>query len=234
MLDVLYHDDTLIAVNKPAGMIVHRGWSQDDVTVCDIVRDSIVHRPIFAVHRLDRGTSGVLLLALDSQTCRSLQSSLRDATCRKRYLALVRGRMTTELKLDHAVRKRGTNERYDAITEFQPLAVGDRFSLVEARPLTGRQHQIRRHLKHLSHPVVGDVRYGKGDINRFFRNEFDFQRMALHCLTIDLVYPRPESSGAAQTLTFTAPLPEQFVIILKKLDLWRPELKQLTGSQDIS
>ena len=221
-VEVLYSDDHLIAVNKPAGMIVHRGWGQDAVTVCDVVRDEIAHRPVFAVHRLDRGTSGVLLLALDSSTCRELQGQLNLPTCRKRYMALVRGRMEPSLRLDHPVRKRGTDERYDAVTEFTTLAFNDRFSLVEARPLTGRQHQIRRHLKHLSHPVVGDVPFGKGDINRYFRSEFDFQRMALHCLRIDLNYP---PGSISEPLTIIAPMPIEFASLLKQLALWQPELE---------
>jgi tRNA pseudouridine65 synthase len=185
-LSVLYQDEFMIAVCKPSGMIVHRGWDNDPVTAADIVRDQIVKAPVFAAHRLDRGTSGVLLFALDAETARILQKQNEAAEFKKRYLALVRGPMKEACILDHAIPKEKHHVRVPAITEFTPISHVDRWSLVEARPITGRLHQIRRHLKHLSHPVVGDVRYGKGDINRFFRETYDLNRLALHAFELSL------------------------------------------------
>jgi len=186
---IIYKDEYLVAVNKPSGMIVHRGWDNDAVTVADIVRDKIVGAPVHAVHRLDRGTSGVLIFALDAETTRFLQKQFTSDKICKKYIALVRGPMREPCVLDHAIPNRNDGERVPAITKFRPLAHLHRWTLLEAIPLTGRLHQIRRHLKHLGHPVVGDVRYGKGDVNRFFRNHFNLSRMALHCYEIVVETP---------------------------------------------
>lgn len=183
-LDVIYRDDRLIAVNKPSGTIVHRGWGLDDVTVYDIIRDQIIGAPVYALHRLDRGTSGVLLFALDSDAARIMQANLDAAEVRKTYVALVRGPMREACTVNHAIKQREKDERIDAVTEFEPVEHVDRWSLIHARPITGRTHQIRLHLKHLSHPIVGDVRYGKGDINRHFRETYNLHRMALHCRSL--------------------------------------------------
>lgn len=189
-IDVLYRSDTLIAVAKPAGMLVHRGWAQDDVTVADIVRDDVVGAQVHAIHRLDRGTSGVLLFALDPETAKNLQEMLPDpARFQKEYIALVRGPMRQPCVLDYAIPKKPGGARVDALTEFTPLLHKDRWTLVEARPRTGRLHQIRRHLKHLSHPIIGDVLYGKGPINRFFRETYGLTRMALHAKKVVLTLP---------------------------------------------
>lgn len=179
-LRVLHRDENLIAVDKPAGMIVHRGWDKDPVTVADIVRDKIVGHQVFAVHRLDRGTSGVLLFALNKESARKMQDLFNCGGVIKKYIALVRGHLKEEIFVDHPIKQREKDDRIDARTRFIPVEIFERCSLVEAYPETGRQHQIRRHLKHLSHPIVGDVRYGKGDVNRHFRETFGFARMALH------------------------------------------------------
>lgn len=200
-LPVLYRDEHMIAVSKPSGMIVHRGWDNDPITASDIVRDDIVHAQVFAAHRLDRATSGVLLFALDADTARNLQKQMEEGGFQKRYLALVRGPMKEGCLLDHPIPKEKYHVRVPAITQFIPIAHKDRWSLVEARPKTGRLHQIRRHLKHLSHPIVGDVRYGKGDVNRFFRETHGLNRMALHALELTLRNVYDES------ITIHAPLP---------------------------
>lgn len=189
MLDVLFENVHLIAVAKPSGMVVHRGWADDAITAADVVRDEIVKAPVHAVHRLDRGTSGVLLFAKNSDSARTMQELMTQPTFEKRYLALVRGPMLDPCLLDHAITQREQEGRIDAVTEFIPLAHSDRWSLVEARPHTGRVHQIRKHLKHLSHPIVGDVRYGKGDVNRFFREHYNLNRLALHCSIIQFEHP---------------------------------------------
>ncbi|MBX9951177.1 MAG: tRNA pseudouridine(65) synthase TruC [Candidatus Obscuribacterales bacterium] len=212
-LPVLYRDEFMIAVGKPSGMIVHRGWDNDPVTASDIVRDDIVHAQVFAAHRLDRATSGVLLFALDAQTARNLQKQMEAGGFQKRYLALVRGPMKEGCLLDHPIPKEKYHVRVPAITEFIPIAHKDRWSLVEARPKTGRLHQIRRHLKHLSHPIVGDVRYGKGDVNRFFRENYGLNRMALHALELTL------KNSYDEIITIQAPLPADLTEPLDKLDI---------------
>jgi tRNA pseudouridine65 synthase len=210
----LYRDECLLAINKPAGMVVHRGWAEDAVTISDLVRDRIIGAPVFAVHRLDRGTSGVLLFALNADSARLMQAEFQNGGARKTYLALVRGPFRESCVLDHPVPRCKGGERIPAITEFTPLAHSDRWSLVEARPLTGRMHQIRRHLKHLSCPIIGDVRYGKGKINQFFREQYGLTRMALHALEMRIKHPD------GRELHLQAPIPDDLSAPLRKLGIW--------------
>ncbi len=220
-LQVLYRDESIIAVNKPSGMIVHRGLDKDPVTVADILRDEIVKAKVFAAHRLDRGTSGVLLFALNPDAARNLQKQIEAGQVQKRYLALVRGPMKEGCVVDHSITKVKQNERVPAVTEFIPLAHKDRWSLVEARPLTGRQHQIRKHLKHLSHPIVGDVLYGKGDINRFFRETYKLNRMALHALALTI------KNGYDEIINIEAPIPKDLAEPLERLGISNPHNRLL-------
>lgn len=220
---MIYRDQFIVAVNKPSGMIVHRGYDRDPLTVADIVRDQIVGDPVHALHRLDRGTSGVLVFALDAETARYFQEQLHQRSVKKRYLTLVRGPMKEGCVLDHAIPNKKDGDRVDAVSEFRPLSHAGRWSLVEALPHTGRLHQIRRHLKHLSHHVVGDVRYGKGDVNRFFRDNHAFNRLALHCF--ELTLPLPDSKA----VTLSAPIPEDFSNLLISMGLFpKSEFKSLT------
>ncbi len=209
----MYRDESIIAVSKPSGMIVHRGLDKDPVTVADILRDEIVKAKVFAAHRLDRGTSGVLLFALNPNAARNLQKQIEAGQVQKRYIALVRGPMKESCVVDHAITKVKHHERVPAVTEFIPLAHKDRWSLVEARPLTGRQHQIRKHLKHLSHPIVGDVLYGKGDINRFFRENYNLNRMALHALALTI------KNGYDEIIDIQAPIPKDLAEPLERLGI---------------
>ncbi len=215
LIEVIYEDDYLIAVSKPAGMIVHRGWGLDSETVSDIVRDQITHAQVHAIHRLDRGTSGVLLFAKNAETARFIQEEIEAQRFQKKYIALVRGPMREDQLVDHPVPKEKSkkSKRVPAVTKFSVLAHKDRWSLVLAEPVTGRLHQIRRHLKHISHPIIGDVRYGKGEINRFFKDEYGLERMALHAIQLDVKHP----NGAL--LTLRASLPEDLLEPLNKLGM---------------
>jgi tRNA pseudouridine65 synthase len=202
-IQILYQDETMIAVCKPSGMVVHRGWAKDSVTLYDVVRDELVGRPVFAVHRLDRGTSGVMLFAQDAETARLIQEQIESGRVEKRYLALVRGPMLDRYFVNHPVRQPDVDRRVPARTGFRPLAHSDRWTLVEASPITGRSHQIRLHLAHLSHPIVGDVRYGKGAINRMFREQYGLNRMALHARRLTIRHPH-----SGEPICFEAALPD--------------------------
>ena len=210
-IQIVHQDARVIAVSKPAGMVIHRGWGQDGRTLADILRDDIVKAPVFGVQRLDRGTSGIVLFALDSAAARDLQVEFESKQAHKRYIALVRGPMTEACIVDHHVLRRDGHSYVDAVTEFDPVAHIDRWSLVEARPLTGRLHQIRRHLKHLSHPIVGDVKYGKGEVNRHFREQFGLHRLALHAFELCIKHPNGE------TLVLRAPLTPDFAVPLERM-----------------
>ena len=189
-LEIIYQDATLVAVNKPSGMLVHRGWARDGDIAVDVLHRQL-DRYVWPLHRLDRATSGALLFALDVETARTISHEFEHGRVGKRYLALVRGVPPEELLIDHALRRVDSDspERLPAQTEIRRLGTFERYALVEAKPLTGRTHQIRRHLKHASHPIIGDVRYGKGDHNRMFRERFGLHRLALHASELRVPHP---------------------------------------------
>lgn len=216
-MEILFEDSFILAAAKPSGMVVHRGFASDKVTLADLVREH-VGAPVHAIHRLDRGTSGVVLFARDAVTAKFLQEQIQARGVQKRYIALVRGPMRFDGLLDHAIRDRETNERVPASTILRPLAHAGRWSLVEALPLTGRTHQIRLHLKHLSNPIIGDVRYGKGDVNRFFRETYNLRRLALHAASLQLMHPM---SGQ---LTIESKIPSDLADTLKALNLLPSDL----------
>jgi tRNA pseudouridine65 synthase len=195
---IVHRDPRCVVVDKPSGVATHRGWDDSDDALLQQVRDA-VGRYVYPIHRLDRGASGLVLFALDADAARSLSSAWPDAD--KRYLAITRGHPPEHLVIDHPIPRAPGEERVAARTEIWRRDTFGRYALVEARLHTGRLHQIRRHLKHISCPLIGDVRYGKGEHNRIFRTEHGLHRLALHCH--HLAVPHPEGS----TLTVASPLP---------------------------
>ena len=196
MLDILYRDDFLVAINKPAGLLVHRSDIDRHETrfAVQLLRDQIGQR-VHPLHRLDKGTSGVLLFALDSASAREVGGQFERNEIGKRYLAIVRGWPPEAGVIDHALSRQfddygrkfsadSPTEALPAVTEYRRLATVElpdavdryptaRYALVELLPKTGRQHQLRRHLKHIAHPIIGDATWGKGIHNRFLQQRFD-------------------------------------------------------------
>jgi tRNA pseudouridine65 synthase len=217
-LSVLYRDDRLLVVNKPSGVVVHRGWADDEVTALTLARE-IAGRYVYPVHRLDRSTSGALVFALDPDVARAVQELFAKALVEKRYLALVRGLAPLEAFVDHAIAKEKDKPKLPAQTRMRRLASFEvtneetgqsrSYSWVEAFPLTGRLHQVRRHMKHLNHPIIGDVRYGKSEHNRLFRRRFALERLALHAAGVSMPHPVHGS-----VLNIEAPLPEDLSALL--------------------
>lgn len=236
-LPILYQDDQLVAVHKPAGLLVHRSWIDRRETrfALQLVRDQI-GQLVYPVHRLDKPTSGVLLFALDSESARSLGAAFAAGAVEKTYLAVVRGVPPEEGVIDHPLREeydrhddpraRAGKDPQPALTRFRrlatvelPFAVGrypsSRYALVEASPLTGRKHQLRRHFKHLFHPLIGDTKYGEGRHNQFFREQYDCQRLLLAAVEMSLPHPLH-----GHTLTLTATLDSSFTCLLDTFG-WR-------------
>ncbi|GAB4351069.1 MAG: tRNA pseudouridine(65) synthase TruC [Gammaproteobacteria bacterium] len=226
-LPLLYRDQWLVAVNKPPGLLVHRSAVDRHETrfALQMVRDQIGRR-LFPVHRLDKPTSGVLLFALESEVARRLGEAFASGRVRKRYLAVVRGHPEPFRTIEHPLQEpwdRMTDRRarrdkppQPAVTDIRRLATCElplrvdryptsRYALVEASPRTGRKHQIRRHLKHISHPIIGDTTYGKGRHNRLFSQRFGADRLLLHA--VELALPHPTSG---EELVIQAPLEERF------------------------
>lgn len=211
MLEIIYQDEYFVAVNKPAGMLVHRSWLDKHETqfVMQTLRDQIGQH-VFPLHRLDRPTSGVLVFGLSSEIASKTMPMFAEHQMVKTYLALVRGwieeggRLDYPLKveLDKIADKFATQDKepQSAVTDYQPLAKVElplstgrfptsRYALVELKPLTGRKHQLRRHLKHLKHPIVGDTSHGDGKHNRLFRDNFDCHRLMLHAARLEFEHP---------------------------------------------
>mgnify|MGYP000023516713 FL=1 len=208
-LDIIYQDEHLVAINKPSGLLVHRSEIDRHETAfaLQLVRNQLGQR-VYPVHRLDKPTSGVLVFARQPETASLVVEQWRQRDVEKHYLAIVRGYMPDFTHLDYAmsppVDKYAKHERVkppqEAITDFTSLAQVEipvaidkypqsRYSLIDSRPHTGRKHQIRRHLKHLSHPIIGDARYGKGRHSRYFRDHMDAPRLLLHAWSLEMLHP---------------------------------------------
>jgi tRNA pseudouridine65 synthase len=188
---VLYRDADIIVVDKPSGMVVHRGWANDDDDLLRTVRD-MVGCHVFAAHRLDRGASGAVVFGLHPKAASALGRVFQEGHVEKRYWALTRGHPPDEGVVDYALHndEKGPDApRLPAETGFRRLGVAGRYALVEATPRTGRLHQIRRHMKHLSCPLIGDVKYGKGEHNRHFREHYGLHRLALHAAFLAFEHP---------------------------------------------
>jgi tRNA pseudouridine65 synthase len=196
---ILHRDAHVVVVDKPAGLASHRGWSDDDDALLQRVRD-LVGAWVYLIHRLDRGASGVVVLALDRDSAARLSEAW--PTVDKRYLAITRGHPPDHLVIDHPIPREPGGERVPAVTEIWRRETFGRYALVEAAPRTGRLHQIRRHLKHLACPLIGDVKYGKGEHNRIFRTEHGLHRLALHAASIAFDHP-----VTGERLAIAAPLP---------------------------
>jgi len=212
-LTILYQDDSCVVVDKPSGMIVHRGWANDDRDLLRVTRDTI-GRYVYPLHRLDRGASGAVLFALNEDAARILNRSFADRSLEKRYLALTRGHPPDNGLIDHPVPRAPGEERVPAQTGYVRVGTFGRYALVVAIPKTGRLHQIRRHLKHISCPLIGDVRYGKGEHNRLFREQYALDRLALHAAAVRFVHPE-----TSQLISVRAPLRGSFAECLARLSL---------------
>lgn len=233
-LAIIYRDEHLIAIDKPAGLLVHRTDLDRHETrfAVQLLRDQI-GRHVHPVHRLDRGTSGVLLFALERGIASVLGQQFETQQVDKTYLAVVRGHPAEAGRIDHPLTRRydayearraaADGAAQPAVTDYRRLAVAElpqrvdryptsRYALLELSPHTGRRHQLRRHLKHIAHPIIGDATYGKGAHNRLFEQLFGCRRLLLACLAMRLTHPL---SGAP--LLLRAPLAGDFSDVLGRL-----------------
>jgi tRNA pseudouridine65 synthase len=207
-LPILHADEHLVVVNKPSGLLVHRSPidRHERRFAVQMLRDQLGRR-VYPVHRLDKGTSGALVFALDRETAATLAADFANQRIGKTYLAVVRGWPAESGEIDHPLEAvpdaySPTAERgpKPARTRFRRLGTIElphhvdryptsRYALVELEPDTGRRHQLRRHLAHASHPIVGDSTYGKGRHNRLFAELFGVQRLLLACIRLEFAHP---------------------------------------------
>ena len=220
MLDILYLDDYLAIVNKPAGWLVHRTPLDKGESrfVLQTLRDQI-GQLVWPVHRLDKGTSGVLVFALSSAVASTLGQAFESGEgLHKQYRAIVRGWPLDEQFIDHPLKRMPDDMRsqreevQSAQTRLRTLRRGEwpipqgtfpslRWAEVELHPLTGRRHQLRRHAKHIAHPIIGDATHGKGPLNRAVTAHLGIGRLWLHALQLDLRHP-----VTGEALSIQAPL----------------------------
>ncbi|TDG34974.1 pseudouridylate synthase [Pedobacter changchengzhani] len=200
MLEIIYQDENLIAINKPHGLLVHQSSIARDATefALQMLRDQ-VGKHVSPVHRLDRKTSGILLFAFDKPTEIGMQQQFMNGETDKKYLSILRGFTADEMDIDYPLAKEnGTLQ--DSFTHFKTLQRAEidvpfgkfstsRYSLVEAKPTTGRMHQLRRHFSHILHPIIGDRTHGCNKQNKFFKEQWDMTTMLLHASELTFVHP---------------------------------------------
>jgi tRNA pseudouridine65 synthase len=231
MLDILYQDDSLIAVNKPAGLAVHRSKMVGNAEefLIDLLREQIGDS-VYLAHRLDRATSGVLLVARNKDITAALGEQFMGREVRKQYLVVVRGWPDPQQDLiDYPLPgSRETGPRREARTSYRqlasievPIALGrypqQRYAMLLAEPETGRFRQIRKHLAHIHHPVIGDCQHGRGDHNRLYKQYFGCHRMLLHAWRVHFRHPL---TGA--TIMIEAPLDLAYAALLERFDWPQP------------
>ncbi len=244
-LPVIYADDCLIAIHKPAGLLVHRTALDRHETrfALQMLRDQI-GRPVYPVHRLDKGTSGVLLFALEREIGRVLNAQFERGEVAKTYHAVVRGYPPEVGEIDHPLARMADEHAgivasaaaQSALTRYSRLATVElpyrvdryptsRYALLELTPLTGRWHQLRRHMKHISHPIIGDATHGKGRHNRLFQELFGCQRLLLAATRMCLKHP---VSGVP--LCLQADLAADFAALVEQLGWSMPVGAGMTGT----
>ncbi len=210
-LTILYQDDYLVAVDKPAGLFVHRSFMDKNEIyfALQLVRD-MVGQYVYPLHRLDRPTSGVLLFALSEDVARMMGSDFSERKVKKTYYALTRGHLEGAGTIDHPLKEKldklgdkfvsQNKAPQHAVTHYQSIHTASlaielgkyssvRYSLIKLQPETGRRHQIRRHLAHLRHPIIGDINYGDNKQNPFFHQYFGFKRLMLIAKELSFVHP---------------------------------------------
>jgi tRNA pseudouridine65 synthase len=235
MLEILYQDAYLVAINKPSGLLVHKSMIDRHETqyALQMVRDQI-GQYVYPIHRLDKPTSGVLLFALSSEIAQQISNQFHTPNFEKTYIAIVRGYIEKEGIIDYPLSvqydkiadkdKKQDKAPQEAITHFKRLNIVEldipisrypaaRYSLVALYPKTGRKHQLRRHMKHLFHPIVGDTKYGRGEHNKLYRSHLNSNRLLLHALKLSFIHPVTH-----KTIELYASLDETFQALFKRFN----------------
>ena len=215
-IEILYQDDYLVAINKPSGLLVHRSEidKRETLFALQLTRDLIDQR-VYPIHRLDRPTSGVLVFALSSEVAKLMSEQFINQKVQKSYLAMVRGYAPEEMTIDYALKeildkfadKHANKDKapQEAISQIKRLATVElpfasgrysqsRYSLVELKPKTGRKHQLRRHMSHIRHPIIGDTNHGDGKQNKAALEHLKLDRLALHAQSIEFQHPISHSN----------------------------------------
>ncbi|MGF7072098.1 pseudouridine synthase [Mucilaginibacter sp. 3215] len=221
MLEIIYRDEYLIAINKPHGLLVHRSSIAADASefALQLLRDQIGMK-VNPVHRIDRKTGGILLFAFNKEVEIAMQKAFMENRVSKKYLAVVRGHTPDMEDIDYPLRKEnGTLQ--DAFTTYTTLKRAElniafgkhatsRYSLVEAVPTTGRMHQLRKHMSHIFHPIIGDRTHGCNKQNKLFWEQWEMTTMLLHASQLSFTHPI-----TGEEITIEAALQPEFDRVMK-------------------
>jgi tRNA pseudouridine65 synthase len=210
-IEVIYQDSDIVAINKPSGLLVHKSPidKAEKFFALQATRDAIGQK-VFPIHRLDKPTSGVLLFALNSEVAKIMADKFLNHEIQKHYLAFVRGYTPEHLEIDYPLKRlldkiadkdKSTHfELQDARSSLTTIGQAEldipngrfetsRYSLVRLSPSTGRKHQLRRHMAHIRHPIIGDTNHGDGKQNKLARQHLSLNRLALHAESIEFNHP---------------------------------------------
>jgi len=221
MLNILFRDEHLIAINKPHDLLVHRSSIAADAEVfaLQLLRDQVGQK-VYPVHRIDRKTGGVLLFAFDKAIEIEMQKQFSNNLVNKKYLAILRGHAPDDGEIDYPLRKEnGTLQ--EAFTAYHTLKHAEldvpfgkhetsRYSLVEATPKTGRMHQLRKHFAHIFHPIIGDRTHGCNKQNKLFTEKWEMNTMLLHASSLTFNHPVND-----ELITIAAPLQPEFLRVME-------------------
>lgn len=233
-LEILYRDQYLVAINKPSGLLVHKTYlaRKERQFAMLMLRDQL-RQYVYPIHRLDRPTSGVLLFALSSEVARQLNQLFSAREVKKGYIAMARGYLAGADALDYPLKEQldkiadkhcaQDKEPQQAVTHWANMAMAEfaqpigkysaaRFSLIALVPETGRKHQLRRHLAHMRHPIIGDTCHGDGAQNRYLRENFGHNRLMLHAAQLKFSHPLTK-----ENITINAPIDGAFSDVFKRL-----------------
>ena len=232
-LEILFEDEYIIAINKPSGLLVHRTSiaAQETIFALQLLRDQIGQH-VYPVHRLDRPTSGVLLFAKQEEVLPALKNLFSEREMEKTYLTIVRGIPAIQQgSIDHPLKSERSGRLQEAKTNYQVLSESEmpfnstgryptsRYSLLEVKPETGRTHQIRRHMAHIRHYILGDKKHGDNKQNIFLEREFGLQNLMLHAQSLSFSHP-----VSGDFLYISCLPPEHFLKTLKDLNLFIPKI----------
>ena len=222
-LTLLYQDDHFVATAKPPGLLVHRSRIAAGATefLLQQLRDQLGVW-VYPVHRLDRPTSGVMVFGLSSEASQRLAPCFERHEVEKRYLGIVRGYTKDEGVIDHPIKDEDDGSSKPGVSRYRRLETVElpvpdgrfetsRYSLVELWPQTGRRHQLRYHMKHISHPLIGDTTYGKGQHNRLFKERYGVSRLLLHAEGLRFTHP-----FTGEKIDLHAPLDDDWQLLYRE------------------
>ncbi|NIJ45172.1 tRNA pseudouridine65 synthase [Wenyingzhuangia heitensis] len=227
MIDIRFEDTYILAVYKPNNMLVHHSAMAnnqlEELSLVQLLKQELGIK-YYPVHRLDRKTSGIILFAKQKEFVKPFQDLFVNNQIQKTYYGLVRGFIPENGKIDSPVKGRDANVHKEALTYYKrikifsiPIQVGpykvSRYSLVALQPKTGRLHQLRIHMNKISHPLIGDPKYGDRFHNRMFLEKFNIDSLFLHAKTLEFIHPFTQ-----KTHTLTADMPKKWEFICTELE----------------